>query len=202
MEIKGARIAVQGFGSVGKAAARFLSERGAILVAASDTGGAIYNPDGIDVMHLVETKLDTDSVVNYAQGKRLTADEIFGLDADILIPAATADVINERNVSAIKARLILQGANIPATAAAEKALHERGVLSVPDFIANAGGVIMAAMEYEKRTEKEAFAAIEERIKKNTALILDKMKKECKLPRDAARELAMERVIHAEKFREF
>src|SRR4030042_2818120 len=89
----------------------------------------------------------------------MEVDDLFSIECDILIPAAIPDVIHEKNADAIKAKLILQGANIPATRAAEEILMRRGILSIPDFIANAGGVIMAAMEYAKKTEKERFDLI-------------------------------------------
>lgn len=200
IDLKGARVAVQGFGSVGKAAARFLSEKGAVLVAASDTKGTIYNVEGIDVDKLIEIKQSTEAVINYPEGMRMDADDLFYLDCDILIPAAIPDVIHEKNADTIKAKLILQGANIPATRSAEEILMRRGILSVPDFIANAGGVIMAAMEYAKKTEQEAFDAISSKIKKNTKLILEKATKDKILPRIVAEDLAKEKILKAMRCR--
>jgi len=157
--LKGARVAIQGFGSVGKAAARFLIAKGAILVAASDSRGGVHDPDGIDLQALATAKEESGSVTAYGKGRRIPAEELFGVACDILIPAATPDVIHRGNAGTVTAPLILQGANIPVTAEAEEALHRRGILIVPDFIANAGGVIMAAMEYAGRSEQEAFTAI-------------------------------------------
>jgi len=196
ISLRGARVAIQGFGSVGRAAARFLSEKGAVIVAASDTKGTIHNPEGLDLNCLYETKDLTGSVINCKKGKVKKSDEIFSLDCDILIPAATPDVIHKDNADSIKAKLVLQGANIPATKEAEELLHKRGVLCVPDFIANAGGVIMAAMEYARKVEKEAFEAISARIKTNTRLILERSKTEASLPRKIAEEIAKERVLKA------
>jgi glutamate dehydrogenase (NAD(P)+) len=202
INLKGSRVAIQGFGSVGRAAAKFFSERGAILVAASDTRGAIYSKDGLDVNKLIEIKMNKEAVKYYAGGTSIGIEELFSVDCDILIPAATPDVIHEDNAYTIKAKLLLQGANIPATMAAEEILMERGILSVPDFIANAGGVIMAAMEYEKKTEKEAFEAISSKIKKNTYLMLENAKREKILPRIAAEKLAREKVLEAMRYREY
>jgi len=196
IRLQGARVAIQGFGSVGRAAAKFLSEKGAIIVAASDTKGTIHNPDGLDLKCLIETKDSTGSVINCKKGTAKTTEDIFSVDCDILIPAATPDVIHKDNVDDIKARLILEGANIPATKEAEEILHKKGIIAVPDFIANAGGVIMAAMEYAKKTEKEAFKAITTRIKANTGLILERSKTEAALPRNVAEEIAKERVLKA------
>lgn len=200
IELKGARAAIQGFGSVGKAAARFLSNKGALIVAVSDTKGAIYNNNGLDIRELIGTKSSTGSVINYKNGTVKKPDEIFSLQCDILIPAATPDVINKENVHGIKARLILQGANIPVTKEAEEILHVKGILSIPDFIANAGGVIMAAMEYAKKTEREAFEAISARITSNTKLIIEKAKGDNILPRKAAVGIATERVLSAMRYR--
>jgi len=202
LDLKGARVSIQGFGSVGKAAARFLSQKGAVIIAASDTRGTAYNPDGMETAALIKIKEETGSVVNYSGGKRLGVDEIFALETDILIPAATPDVITIENLNSLKAKMVLEGANIPVTREAEKVLHERGVLSVPDFIANAGGVIMAAYEYEKRSERDAFEAISEKIRKNTLLILEKAKQENLLPRTAAEGLALERVHQAQRYRDY
>ncbi|MBI3593258.1 MAG: Glu/Leu/Phe/Val dehydrogenase [Nitrospirae bacterium] len=196
IELSGAKAAIQGLGSVGKAAAKFLSEKGVIIVAASDTKGTISDPYGIDVRKLIEVKERTGSVINYKPGTVKNTEALFSEQCDILIPAATPDVINKDNVGTVRAKLILQGANIPVTREAEEIFHKKGILSIPDFIANAGGVIMAAMEYAKKTEKEAFEAISERIRKNTKLILEKSLAENVLPRHAAEAIAKERVLKA------
>lgn len=200
MDLRGAKVAIQGFGSVGRAAARYLSKKGAIIVAVSDTKGSICNPDGLDVKELIAVKEETGSVISYKKGDIKACEELFLVPCDILIPAATPDVINKDNASRIKARLILQGANIPATGEAEEILHNRGILSVPDFIANAGGVIMAAMEYAKRSEAESFKAISERIRKNTEVILERSLREKILPRSAAEGIAKERILRAMRYR--
>lgn len=202
IELRGARVSIQGFGSVGRAAARFLAEKGAILVAASDTGGTICNPDGLDYRELIKIKESSGSVVEYKKGSVRGLEDIFSLDTDIFIPAAIPDVIHMGNVAEVKAGLILQGANIPVTQEAEEALQKKGILSIPDFIANAGGVIMAAMEYKKKTEKDAFDAIAARIKDNTRLILEKSTNEKILPRQAAVEIAKDRVLKAMRYREY
>lgn len=195
-DLKGARVAIHGFGNVGKAVARFLSEKGALIVAVADTKGAVHNPDGIDVKKLIQAKNSAGSVINYTNADTKKTDDIFSVDCDIMIPAATPDVINKTNADNIKARLVLQGANIPVTKEAEGILHKKGVVSVPDFIANAGGVIMAAMEYAKKTEKEAFDSISDKIKTNTKLILENSKRENLLPRNVAEKIARERVLKA------
>lgn len=201
-ELAGARLAIEGFGSVGKAAARFLTAKGAILVGVSDTQGAIHNQAGLDIEELIRVKQRSGSVVCYENGSRLSREDLFGVECELLIPAATADVIHEDNAHTVKARLILEGANIPVTRSAEAALHARGVLVVPDFIANAGGVIMAAMEYAGRSEQEAFSAIGDRIRNNSRLVLERAAGEKLLPRLAAEALARERVFRAMSYRDY
>ena len=200
LSLKDARVAIQGFGSVGKAVARFLSEKGAVIIAVSDTKGTIYAPEGLDVKELMDIKESTGSVVNYARGKRLLPEEILSIECDILIPAANPDVITMKNVDSVKAKIILEGANIPVTVDAEEVLYKKGILVVPDFIANAGGVIMAVMEYNGRTQEEAFNAIRDKIRKNTELILERSAKEKVSPRRAAVALAKERVLRAMSYR--
>lgn len=193
LPLRGATVAIQGFGNVGRAAARFLVEKGAIVVAASDSRGTLTHSEGLDVEALVRIKQDQGSVVASPRGTVLPGDAVFGLDCDILVPAATPDVIHRGNLEQVKARLVLQGANIPVTMEAERMLAQRGVLVVPDFIANAGGLIMAAMEYRKKSAPEAFDAIKQKIQENTERILQKAQQDGLLPRAAAEQLAVERV---------
>jgi glutamate dehydrogenase (NAD(P)+) len=191
-----ARIVVQGFGAVGKHTARFLAARQAILVGAADSRGAIYNPDGLDTDELFKLKEAGQSVTDYPRAQKFDRDEVIDFDCDIWIPAARPDVITEDNVQRLKAKLVVQGANIPVTYGAEKSLHEQGVVCVPDFIANAGGVICAAMEYRGATKSQVFETIEEIVRHNTRLVLEEAKTKKILPRDAALNLAMQRVKRA------
>lgn len=198
--LKGARVAIQGFGSVGKAAARYLAEKGAVVVAVSDTQGSFCDPGGIDIAEMLKVKEETGSVVNFRKGGATSCEALFLTPCEIMIPAAIPDVIHEDNAERMQARLVLQGANIPATGKAEEILHRRGILTVPDFIANAGGVIMAAMEYKGKSDREAFEAIAERVRENTRVILDTARDEGVLPRAAAEEIAVKRVRGAMAFR--
>ena len=194
--LAGARVVIQGFGAVGKHAMRFLAQQGAVLVAASDTCGTIHDPAGLDIAALTTLKAAGKSVVDHGQGKKLERDATLDIECDIWIPAARPDVINEANVSRLKTRLIIEGANIPITPAAERMLHERGVLCVPDFIANAGGVICAAVEYRGGSQSEAFAVIEEKLRRNTEEVLAMARERGILPREAAVNLAASRVRKA------
>jgi glutamate dehydrogenase (NAD(P)+) len=201
-DLAGARVVIQGLGAVGKHSARFLAERGAILVAASDSQGAIHNPEGISVADLIALKDAGQTVSLYPDGRKLDRDAVLDIECEIWIPAAHADVVREDNVHRLKTKLVLEGANIPVTPGAETTLHHRGVVVVPDFIANAGGVICAAMEYQGATRTEAFAAIEEKIRDNTRAVLETTKTTGIPPRQAAVDLASGRIRTAMSYRRF
>jgi glutamate dehydrogenase/leucine dehydrogenase len=202
LDLSGARVAVQGFGSVGQHAARFLAQRGAVLVAAADSRGTLVNPAGIDVDALIASKQRGAGVFDFPKGEKLGPEAVIDVDCDIWIPAARPDVVRADNVERLKTRLVLQGANIPCTPAAEQALHERGVLVLPDFIANAGGVICAAVEYAGGSEHRAMATIEEKIRANSLAVLEAAGRERCLPRAAAERLARVRIDRAQRLRRF
>jgi glutamate dehydrogenase (NAD(P)+) len=177
-------------------------EQGAQLVAASDSKGTVVDQSGLDVEALAGLKEQGRSVIDYPGGEKHGVDGIIDVDCDIWIPAARPDVIREDNAHRLKAKLMLQGANIPCTVGAEKMLHERGVLVIPDFIANAGGVICAAMEYRSATKTQAFEAIAERIRANTEEILREVGERNVMPREAATAIATGRVKEAMSYRRF
>ncbi len=196
LPLQRARIAVQGFGNVGSAAARFFAEHGATLVALSDRQGTAFASEGLDLSAALDAHRRGEDMVAAAGGELLQQEAIFGIDCDILVPAATPDVIRADNQRQIRARMVLEGANIPATAEAERLLAERGVLVVPDFIANAGGLIMAAAEYYGKTEAEAFDEIRSKLHSNTEEVLTHSRKNQQLPRKAGEEIALKRVLAA------
>ena len=198
--MKGARVAMQGFGAVGKHAARFLAAEGAVLVAAADSAGTIHNPMGLDVERLIRLKESGRSVCDYPDEQKLGRDAVIDVECDIWIPAARPDVIHEDNVHRLKTKLVIEGANIPFTPGAEKILYDKGVLVVPDFIANAGGVICAATEYRGATQTEAFQVIAEKLRANTEQVLEEAKRTKCLPREAAMNLAVARVKKAMNYR--
>ena len=178
-DIEGARVVVQGFG--------------AVLVGAADSRGTIYNPQGLNVNALIELKQAGKSVADYTDGKKLDRDAVVDLESDIWIPAAQPDVIDENNVTRLKTKLVVEGANIPITCGAEKYLHENDVLVLPDFIANAGGVICAAMEYQGASQTAAFHAIEEKLRRNTKQMLEGATTKEIPPREAARGIVVQRL---------
>lgn len=200
LEIRGARVVIQGLGSVGKHAARFLAAQGAIIVAAADSKGTLFDPKGIDVSRLIQLKNGGRSVLEYPTGEKLPGDAVIDVECDIWIPAARPDVITAGNVARLRTKLVVSGANIPVTPEAEKILHDRDILVVPDFIANAGGVICAAVEYHGGTQTTAFQMIEEKIRVNTHLVLEETAKRRVLPREAAVALAEQRVQKAMTYR--
>ncbi len=193
IDLRGARIAVQGFGAVGKHAARFLAERGAILVAASDTAGTLADPGGLDIAALMALKDEDRPLRDHARGQKLDRDAIIDVECDVWIPAARPDVIRGDNVRRLHTKLVAQGANIPFTDEAERYLHQNRVLVLPDFIANAGGVICAAVEYHGGTQSAALDTIVEKIHTNTRAVLDEVRRTGVLPRQAAVALANARV---------
>ncbi len=200
VELRGARLAVQGFGAVGRHAARFLAERGIVLVAAADTGGAVMNPGGLDLAALIAFKEGKRSVRDFPGGRPLAGDDLVAVDCEIWIPAARPDVLRADNVERLRAKLVLQGANVPTTVEAEERMHARGVVSVPDFIANAGGVICAAVEYHGGSQTQAFEAIADKIRANTRTVLERARQARMLPGTAAVELARQRVEEASSYR--
>lgn len=200
LNLKGARVVIQGYGSVGKHAARFLADDGTALIAAADSHGTIFNPKGIDVSRLTALKDSGKSVVDYPDGEKLAPDAVIDIECEIWIPAARPDVIRKDNVARLKAKLVPQGANIPFTPEAERILHEQGTLVIPDFIANAGGVICAAVEYHGGTQSQAFTTIAEKIRANTDEVLENARKSRSLPRQAAIALAEHRVREAMQYR--
>lgn len=200
LELDGARVAVQGFGSVGRHAARFLAAKGAVLVAAADSRGSLVDPGGLDIDALIRLKDAGASLSDHDTGDKLDRDAIIDADCDIWIPAARPDVIREDNAARVKAKLVVQGANIPVTPAAEAILHQRKILSVPDFIANAGGVICGAVEYRGGSQREAFDTIEEKVRENTRQVLESAAADNALPRAAALALAKHRVTQAMGYR--
>ena len=193
IDLKGARIAVQGFGAVGSHAARYLREKGAVLVAATDIIGTVEDQNGLDIDELVALKNKRMSVINSNQGKKGIPEAIISVDCDIWIPAARPDIITMKNVDQLNTRLIVQGANIPITVEAEEHLHKKGVYVMPDFVANAGGVICGAVEYHGGNELEARQVIYDKVSENTERMIMRSMAHGITPREAAMMLAMERL---------
>jgi glutamate dehydrogenase (NAD(P)+) len=146
-ELKGARVAIQGFGNVGSVAADLLADMGAKIVAVTDWNAGVYNANGLDIKKLLAHVQQTRSIANFAGSESISNPELFKLDVDVLIPAAIEEQITGANMRDIKAKLIIEGANGPTTPEAHKHLHDRGVFVVPDILANAGGVTVSYFEW-------------------------------------------------------
>ncbi|MEF2278198.1 Glu/Leu/Phe/Val dehydrogenase [Deinococcus sp. YIM 134068] len=147
LPLEGARIAVQGFGNVGNAAARIFHDAGAKVVAIQDVTGTVYSEGGINPYTAAAHLSRTGKITDLPDTEELTREEFWGVDCDVLIPAALEKQITEENAGRIKARLIVEGANGPTTPAADDLLGERGVTVVPDVLANAGGVTVSYFEW-------------------------------------------------------
>ncbi|MEK7552758.1 MAG: Glu/Leu/Phe/Val dehydrogenase [Patescibacteria group bacterium] len=187
--LRGARVAIEGFGNVGSFAAKLLESQGAKIVAVSDSRGTIYNPNGLKSAELIKVKKRTGSVTNYLNSEKLSGAAIFELAVDVLIPAALPDVINKNNVDKIKAKIIIEGANIAVTAEAEAKLSANGVLIIPDIVANAGGVISSYAEYRGWSKEKMFKLVQDKIAHSVTAVLAGAGKTNQRPRQAALALA-------------
>jgi glutamate dehydrogenase (NAD(P)+) len=204
--LRGATVVLQGFGAVGAAAASRLVELGAVIVAISTARGALHHPDGLDVEELLAAReLHGDALVGHvAQPKvrRTRAGDELLLDADVLVPAATQDVVDVALATDLRFRVIVEGANLPITPDAQRLLSAREVTVVPDFIANAGGVVAAAYAMDARrspfpAERSViFDAVSQKMRVNTATVLDEVIRTGETSHEAARRLAADRVRSA------
>ena len=147
LSIEGRRVAVQGFGNVGSNLALILAGQGATIVALSDSRGGVHNADGIDVQAALAHKQDTGSLEGLAGAEAITNDELLLVDCDVLAPCALEQVITGENADQIKASIVCEGANGPVTLDADVILDDRGVLVLPDVLANAGGVVVSYFEW-------------------------------------------------------
>lgn len=147
MEVKGATVAVQGFGNVGSIGAQLLAEQGCKVIAVSDRTGGWHNPKGIDVVDAMNYVKKNKTLEGYGKGDPVTNEQLLELPVDVLVPAALENVITTKNAKNIKAKVIVEGANGPTTAAADTILDEKGIFVVPDILANAGGVTVSYFEW-------------------------------------------------------
>jgi glutamate dehydrogenase (NAD(P)+) len=206
MNVSAARVAVQGFGNVGGVAARLFSETGARVVAVQDHGGTIYNEAGMDVVALLAHVAQNGSVADYEGAEIMEPDAFWDVPCDILIPAALEQQITAANAGRIQARLIIEGANGPTTPAADDVLQERGILVVPDVLANAGGVTVSYFEWVQDfssffwTEDEINARLV-RIMKDAFAAVWAVAQENKVSlRTAAFIVGCKRILHARELR--
>ena len=206
LEIQGARVAVQGFGNVGGTAAQLFAESGARVVAVQDHTGTIYREAGLDAAALMAHVQDTGGAAGFAGAEVLDNDAFWGVPCDILIPAALESQITADNAGQIQARLVIEGANGPTTPEADDILHDKGVLVLPDVIANAGGVTVSYFEWVQDfssffwTEEEINARLVRIMKEAFAGIWDMGQKHGVSLRTATFIIACTRMLHARELR--
>jgi glutamate dehydrogenase (NAD(P)+) len=204
--LKGARVAVQGFGNVGSVAAELLADMGAKIVGITDWKGGTFNAKGLDVRAMIGHNQEHKTIAQFPGGEPLTNEELFKLDVDVLIPAALENQITVDNAKDIRARLIVEGANGPTTPEADNLLHDRGAFIVPDILANAGGVSVSYFEWVQDrygyfwTEKEVNERLEAKMVEAFDAVL-KTSQEHKVDmRTAAYVVAIKRVATVTKLR--
>jgi glutamate dehydrogenase (NAD(P)+) len=146
-DIKGATVAVQGFGNVGSVSADLLSKLGAKIVAVSDWKGGVHNADGLDIPKMLDYARQHKTIDGFPGGESIDNEQLFGMEVDVLVPAAMENQITMENAPGIRARVVVEGANGPTTPDAHRHLHERGVFVIPDILANAGGVTTSYFEW-------------------------------------------------------
>jgi glutamate dehydrogenase (NAD(P)+) len=158
LDLRGAEVAIQGYGNVGSWTAHFLHALGARVVAVSDVEGGVFQGDGIDPERARTAAAEEGSVVALEGAERITNEDLLALDVDVLVPAALGGVIRGDNARGVRARLVVEGANAPVTPAADEVLEERGVQVVPDILANAGGVTVSYFEWVQNLQQFRWRA--------------------------------------------
>jgi len=196
-DLHGMTVAIEGFGNVGTFAMKFLEEWGAKVVAVSDSKGTIYDKNGLKYADLMKIKAEK-GTVTFAKGEKLDAAKLFELPVDILIPGARPDVIHKDNVNNVKAKIVSEAANLPAKYEIEQVLMKKGVVVLPDFVANAGGVISSYCETMGWDSETMFKVVEGKIAPNTKIMLERAHNND--TRKAAMEIARERVKDAMELR--
>lgn len=197
LDPNGLTAAIEGFGNVGTFTMKFLNEMGVKVVAVSDSKGTIHDENGLDYETLMKTKSEKKTVIAYGKGKVLGTKELFGLPVDILVPGARPNVITSENVDSVKAKIVSEAANLPIPYETEIVLMKKGVTVIPDFVANAGGVISSWCETEGWDADRMFKVVEEKVKNNTKVMLEHAENiDGKDTRKAALEIAKKRVHDA------
>lgn len=200
------RVAVQGFGKVGSHATRFFAEAGATVVAVSDQYGGVQASDGLDVPVLLAHVAATGSVVGFAGGEAIDNTTLLALDVDVLVPAAVEGVLDAETAGSVKAAWVVEAANGPTTARADAILAERGIVVVPDILANAGGVVVSYFEWVQAnqaywwTEREIEERLEHRMLEAYSAVAEAARSHGLSLRDAAMMIGVRRVAEAHQIR--
>ena len=208
LAIEGGRVVIQGFGNVGYHAAQALAAAGARIVSVSDSRGGIFLEKGIDIAGLRRHVDETGGLAGFSGGEAISNEALLELPCDVLIPAAIEHTIHCGNVDRIKARLIVEGANMPTTFSADEVLRERGIVVIPDLIANAGGVLTSYYEWVQNLQEFPweFATVmhrmEQRLLESYEQVRDLAVSQGIDQRTAAYEIAIKRVSLAVRLRGF
>jgi glutamate dehydrogenase (NAD(P)+) len=206
LDIRGATVAVQGFGNVGSVSAQLLSRLGAKIVAVADWRGGVHNAKGLDVDKLIAWTADHKTVAGFPAADALAPETIFDLDVDVCIPAALENQITMDNAPKVKAKIVVEGANGPTTPEAHQHLHQRGVLVIPDILANAGGVTASYFEWVQDRhgyfwdEADVNAKLEKKMETAFDMVLQTSLKYATDLRTAAYVVAIGRVASVTKLR--
>lgn len=207
LEIKGASVAIQGFGQVGSVAARLLHEAGCKVIAVSGSMGGLYNPKGLNIPLLLQHVKAKDPLLEFKNdADQISNEELLQLPCDILIPAALGGVITEKNADKVNARVLAEGANGPTTPVADRILEEKGVFVIPDILANAGGVTVSYFEWVQDLqfyfwkEREVHTRLQEIMSEAFQRVSRSSKEHGVDMRTASLMLAVKRVADAQKLR--
>lgn len=202
LDITKMRVAVQGFGNVGSVAAAEIAKCGVKVVAIADLSGGIVNSDGLDIDALLQHIINNGDhgVKGFKKATEIDKNEIFGIDCDILIPAAAGSQITAENVKKIKAKIIAEGANAPTTPEADGILNQRQIHVIPDILCNAGGVFVSYLEYTQETQREQMTItqveqrLSDRMRQQFSKVYDFAKEKGLTMREAAMDIAVRRVV--------
>lgn len=201
LDITRMRVAVQGFGNVGSVTAAEIARCGAKVVAVADISGGVVNSEGLNIQALLQHVNETgDGVKSFEKATEIDKDEIFGIDCDILIPAAAGSQITDQNVKEIKAKIIAEGANAPITPDADEILNQRRISVVPDILCNAGGVFVSYLEYTQETQREQMTIsqveqrLSDRMRQRFDEVYDFATEKGLTMREAAMDIAVNRVV--------
>ena len=206
LEMTKLRVAVQGFGNVGSNAALLIAQLGCKVVAVSDVFGAIHNPTGLDIERLLEHVRTTGKVVGFPGAEKISNEDLLECECDVLVPAALEGVLHSGNAARIKAKVVVEGANLPTTPSADAVLEQRGVTVIPDILANAGGVTCSYFEWAQNLQQVSWdeshvnAELEKYMTRAYRGVADRAKSDGSSLRLAAYCVAVERVARAEKLR--
>ncbi|VVB87503.1 Glutamate dehydrogenase [uncultured archaeon] len=206
MDKSDVNIAIQGFGNVGENAARILHERGYRVVAVSDSKGGIMNKDGLDIPNVIKHKNDSGSVIDFEGSENISNEELLTCECDILVPAALSEQLNKDNARDVKAKIVLELANAPTTIDADNVFSEKKIMLIPDILANAGGVVVSYFEWIQNLNNDYWE--ENRVLEKLGKTMVNSFKDvfslceeenCSM-RKAAYQLAVKRILHAERLR--